>query len=489
MSGYLILLPAAVLLAAGLLAGLFPFKSKKALFGFTAASILAALALHIGIALTPEAETSCTLFTFAGDLPVYFHADTASRLFGILFTFMWLMAAVAAFEYIPHEGAEERYFCFYLLAGSSLSALCYAGNFVTFYVFFEVLSLTSMPLVLHSLTHESIMAALKYLFYSLAGAFLGLFGIFLFASEGNALTFTPGGCLPGNALSSLQLTAIFLMILGFGTKAGMFPMHGWLPTAHPVAPAPASAVLSGVITKAGVLGILRILYFVAGPSLLRGTWVQKAFLALTLITVFMGSMMAYQENILKKRMAYSTVSQVSYVLFGFAALHPLAFAGALMHVVFHSLVKDTLFLSAGAIILKTGKTKVSELYGIGKQMPVTLWCFTLVSITLVGIPPTSAFVSKWYLAVGALASGLPVYSWLGPAILLISALLTAGYLLPISIHGFLPGEEYEDKVLPYCEASPLMTGPMIILTALAVGLGIWAGPLLQVITRISGPLF
>ena len=489
MSGFLILLPAAVLAAAGLAAGLVPWKSKKALFGMTAASILLALALHLGIACTPAEQTAFTLFTIAGDLPVFFTADTAGKLFGLLFTFMWLMAAIAAFEYIPHEGAENRYFCFYLLAGSSLSAICYSGNFVTFYIFFEVLSLTSMPLVLHSLTHESIMAALKYLFYSLAGAFLGLFGIFLFASEGNTLPFTPGGCIPRDALSPVQLTAIFLMILGFGTKAGMFPMHGWLPTAHPVAPAPASAVLSGVITKAGVLGILRIVYYVAGPDMLRGTWVQQAFLALTLITVFMGSMMAYQENILKKRMAYSTVSQVSYVLFGFAAMHPLAFAGALMHVVFHSLVKDTLFLSAGAIILKTGKTKVSNLAGIGKQMPVTLWCFTLVSITLVGIPPTSAFVSKWYLAVGSLASGIPVYSWLGPAILLISALLTAGYLLPISIRGFLPGEEFDDKVLPSCEASVLMTGPMIVLTVLAVGLGIWAGPLLDVISRISAPLF
>lgn len=165
-------------------------------------------------------------------------------------------------------------------------------------------------------------------------------------------------------------------------------MHGWLPTAHPVAPAPASAVLSGVITKAGVLGIIRSVYYVAGPDMIKGTWVQYTWIILSILTIFMGSMMAYKEKVLKKRLAYSTVSQVSYILFGLSVMQPIAFVGALMHVIFHSLVKNTLFVSAGAIICKTGKTKVRQLVGIGKEMPVTMWCFTLVSLTLIGIPPT-----------------------------------------------------------------------------------------------------
>lgn len=132
------------------------------------------------------------------------------------------------------------------------------------------------------------------------------------------------------------------MIIGFGTKAGMLPMHGWLPTAHPVAPAPASAVLSGVITKAGVLGIIRSVYYVAGPDMIKGTWVQYTWIILSILTIFMGSMMAYKEKVLKKRLAYSTVSQVSYILFGLSVMQPIAFVGALMHVIFHSLVKNTL---------------------------------------------------------------------------------------------------------------------------------------------------
>lgn len=159
------------------------------------------------------------------------------------------------------------------------------------------------------------------------------------------------------------------MLLGFGAKAGLYPLHGWLPTAHPAAPSPASAVLSGVITKAGVLGLLRVIYCFLGAQNLRGTWVQTVLMALSLLTVFIGSLLAYREHHLKKRLAWSTVSQVSYVVFGLSTLHPLGLLGAMLHVVCHSLVKDVLFMGAGAVILKTGETQVDALRGIGKRMP------------------------------------------------------------------------------------------------------------------------
>ena len=484
----LTVIPLLLCLLAGLAVGIAPKRPAHQIHVITAAVLLVNLGLAVWIALLPADALQLTLFHITKELPIAFRVDGMGKLFSLLIAFVWLMAGVAAFEYMHHEGAESRFFGFYLAVAGVLSALCYSGNLLTYYLFFEMMSLLSMPLVLHSLSHDAIMAALKYLFYSMAGAFLMLFGLFLFASRGSELVFTPGGCLEGLTGGTTAQIALFLMIVGFGTKAGMFPMHGWLPTAHPVAPAPASAVLSGVITKAGVLGIIRVVYYLTGPEVLRGTWVQTAWLVLTLITVFMGSMMAYQENVLKKRMAYSTVSQVSYVLFGLALLHPAAFTGAVLHVVFHSLVKDTLFLSAGAIILKTGRTKVSELAGIGRKMPVTMWCFTLVSITLVGIPPTSAFLSKWYLAVGSLETGIPVISWLGPVVLLISALLTAGYLLTISIKGFFPGPE-EAGDGKNCEPTWRFTLPMITMTVLAVGLGIWAGPLLRVVSDLAALLF
>ncbi len=489
MTGIWMLFPLALSLAGGLAAGLLRWRSRRGLLWLTGLALAANLAVTLGLCLSPSAQLSLPAFAVSPELLILFKADGLGKLFALLFSFVWLMAGIAAFEYMEHEQDNPRFFCFYLIVGGALSAACWAGNLFTYYILFELMTLTSMPLVLHSLSHESIMAALKYLFYSMGGAFLTLFGIFLFLTEGWTLDFVPGGCLGLGSLNGRELLAAFLMVLGFGTKAGLFPMHGWLPTAHPVAPAPASAVLSGVITKAGVLGIIRCVYYVLGAGLLRGSWVQLAWIVMTLITVFMGSMMAYQEDLLKKRMAYSTVSQVSYVLFGLAALHPVAYVGALLHVVFHSLVKDTLFLSAGAIIIKTGKTRVSQLAGIGREMPATLWCFTLVSITLIGIPPTSAFLSKWYLALGALESGIPTVRWLGPAVLLLSALLTAGYLLTVAIKAFLPGDGIAMEKVEKHEPGIAMLLPMLVMTVLAVGLGIWPGALLDAVQGLAGLVF
>lgn len=417
--------------------------------------------------------------------------DPLGMIFAAFFAFIFVLVGLAAKEYMEHEGGVVKFYVCFCLTLVMLELLCFAGNFFTFYLFFEGMTFVSMPMVMHSRSHEAIMAALKYLFYSVGGAFLTLFGFFLFVSKGFDLGFVPGGSTGAEPLSQLELFAVFLMIIGFGTKAGMFPMHGWLPTAHPVAPSPASAVLSGVITKAGVLGIIRCVYYVVGCDRVRGTWVQTAFLVLSLITVFMGSMMAYTEKVLKKRLAYSTVSQVSYVLFGLALMNPIAFVGAVLHVFFHSIVKNLLFLSAGAIIMKSGRTLVSELAGIGRKMPVTIWCFTLCSITLIGIPPTSAFMSKWYLGVGSLESGIPIIRWLGPVILLISALLTAGYLLTVSLDAFFGKEEAVDKSEEK-DTHGVISDPgimyritMIILTVLAVGLGILPAVLSGMIENIA----
>lgn len=488
MDTYFLLVPAFLPVIAGILQIFIPFGKRQHMLYYNGAVLVIFLLSALAVTFGPG-EQSLSLLTFAPGLHLYFNVDLVSKLFSTLVAVIWLLVGLAAFEYMGHEKNEKHFYVFYLIVGGVLAALCYSGNLFTMYVFYELMTLTSMPMVLHSLTHEAIMAALKYMFYSVGGAFMVLFGFFVFASEGNGLYFAPGGVLDASNMSAMTLPAVFMMIVGFGTKAGMFPMHGWLPTAHPVAPAPASAVLSGVITKAGVLGIIRSVFYIAGPELIRGTWVQYTWIVLALTTVFMGSMLAYKENVLKKRMAYSTVSQVSYILFGLSTLHPIGFIGALMHVIFHSLVKNTLFVSAGAIIYKTGKTKVDQLLAIGKEMPVTMWCFTLVSLTLIGIPPTSAFVSKWYLASGALDSGIPVASWLGPVILLISAVLTAGYLLTISIKGFLPGNTFDYSTLENHEPGLLMLVPMIVMTAGAVLFGVFPAPLVGLISDIVQLVF
>ena len=429
-----------------------------------------------------------TLLQLTDRLSVEFRLDALGAFFLSFIAVVWLLAGIFSLEYLHHEQNRKRFWGFYLLTLSSLQGLCLSGNLVTMYLFFEMMTLVSMPLVLHTQTHEAVMAGLKYLFYSMFGAYSALFGVFVFYSMGENLSFVPGGILNVSATAEhagLLHLAIFCMILGFGVKAGMFPMHAWLPTAHPVAPAPASAVLSAIIVKGGVLAIIRSVYYIAGADLIRGTWVQYAWLGLACFTVFLGSMLAYNEKVLKKRLAYSSVSQASYILLGLAILNPAALTGSLLHVLFHALIKTALFLSAGAIIYKTGCTRVDQLRGIGKEMPVTIWCYTFVSLALIGIPPASGFISKWYLAVGLLDSGVSVISWLGPVILLVSALLTAGYLLPITITGFLPGNDFDYASLEKKEPSWKMIVPLLVLAAAALITGIFPGGLIEFLQGIA----
>lgn len=439
-------------------------------------------------------ERELVLFTLLDGIPVYFHIDAVGRLFVAVVSLIWMAAAVYALVYMKHEGEEKRFFGFYLILYGVLVGLDFSGNLVTMYLFYELMTLVSMPLVLHNGSREAIMAALKYLFYSICGAYGGLFGIFVLRRYCDSLFFESGGVLNPAAAKGhegILLAAVFVMLVGFGAKAGMFPLHAWLPTAHPVAPSPASAVLSAIIVKSGVLAVIRVVYYVVGADFLRGTWVQYTWMTLALLTVFMGSMLAFREQVFKKRLAYSTVSQVSYILFGLSLFTPDGFTGALLHVVVHAIVKCGLFLAAGVFLYRFGCTKVEQLVGIGRKIPKTLWCYLLFSLALVGIPPTGGFISKWYLAQGALQSGMGIFSWLGPVVLLVSALLTAGYLLPVAMKGFFPGQEAEEsadqETVPVRERelSYAMLVPLMVLAAAAVLTGIFPGPLIRYASRIA----
>ena len=432
-------------------------------------------------------DRSLVLFHLTPTIPVLLKLDNVGRLFAGFISVVFLCVGIYSFEYMHHEKNEKRFYTFYLLTLAALMGLSLCGSIVTLYMFYEAMTLLSLPLVTHTMTKEAVAAGIKYLIYSVIGASLALAGIFFLNNYATTLTFTAGGVLDMEKVAgheSLLLAVFFLMVLGFSVKAGMFPLHGWLPTAHPVAPAPASAVLSGVITKAGVLGIIRVIYYLVGPDFLRGTWVQIAWLILAIVTVFLGSMLAFKEGVFKKRLAYSTVSQVSYVLFGLFTMTQWGVMGALLHIIFHSIIKNTLFMTAGAVIYKTGKTRVSELTGIGKQMPVAMWCYTIVSMGLIGIPPTCGFISKWYLAQGGLATAF-TWNWVGPAVLLVSAILTAGYLFSIVIRGFFPGNEIKREDLPKAEPTLVMLAPMIVLAALCLLLGMFPTALTGFVSGIA----
>ena len=479
----MILLPALAALVLPLL------KSGQSKHRCVVLSLALEAVLAANAMLLPEREL--VLLSITESLTFALKLDGISKLFMAIAAFGFLLTGIYAFRYLEHEEKQERFFTFFLLSQAALMGMDFSRNLITMYLFFEMITLLSMPLVLHDRTEEAVRGALKYLFYSVAGAFLALGCIFFLSQYCTTMEFVPGGALDAEKLAgheTLIQVVVFLGVVGFGAKAGMYPLHGWLPTAHPVAPAPASAVLSGIIAKAGVLAIIRVIYFSVGAEFLRGTWVQQTWIGLALLTVFMGSMMAYREKVFKKRLAYSSVSQISYALVGLFFLTPESALGGLLHVLFHATIKVCLFLVAGSFIHNTGRHKVDEFAGFGKAMPKTLWGFTLAALALIGIPPASGFVSKWYLALGALDSGMAVYSWLAPVVLLISALLTAGYLLPITVSGFFPGK---DVALPEKndEGGWAMVAPIWILAGLTLILGLCAGQLVPLMEQLAASLF
>ncbi len=464
--------------------------SVRGLHAYTAAVLILSAAAALYAAWTGEREA--VLFTLLDKIPIYFRIDGIGCLFVTLVSIIWLAVGLYSFVYMEREGEEKRFFGLYLLLYGVLVGLDFAGNLITMYLCYELMTLVSMPMVLHNGSRESIMAALKYLFYSMCGAYGGLFGIVFLYRYCDTFNFTAGGTLNIAAAQEhrgILLAAVFVMLLGFGAKAGMFPLHSWLPAAHPAAPSPASAVLSGIIVKSGVLAVIRTVYYIVGPDFLRGTWVQYGWMTLALITVFMGSLLAYREPVLKKRLAYSTVSQISYILFGLSLLTPDAMTGALLHTAAHALIKCGLFLTAGIFLYQFGYTRVDQLDGMGKRMPRTMWCYTIFAMALIGIPLTGGFISKWYLAQGALRSGIEVYSWLGPVVLLVSALLTAGYLLPVTMKGFFPGEEAASMDLKKKEPSLQMGIPLVLLAALVLLMGILPNPLIRFLYDIVSPVF
>ncbi|MDO4530883.1 MAG: proton-conducting transporter membrane subunit [Bacillota bacterium] len=488
MSGnVLLLLPMILPFIFGLIIGFQKEEKQRNTLVFIAMAVEAALVWYLCMG-----DHAAVLWTLTDRLSIAYHTDGLAKFFACLISTIWLIVAVFSMEYIKHEKNPSRFFMFYTFSLAALMSLCFSENMMTLYLSYEFMTVLTVPLVIHAGTPEAVSAGLKYLGYSIFGAGLGLMGFFFLNTYCDTTSFIAGGTLNMALIEgreNMMLIVFFLMILGFGCKAGMFPLHAWLPTAHPVAPSPASAVLSGIITKGGVIAIIRVTYYLFGADFLRGSWAQMAVLTLSVITIFMGSMLAYKEKHLKRRLAYSTVSNVSYVVFGLMLLCPAGFMGALLQVVFHAVAKNILFLCAGAIIYKAHKTMVADLVGIGKEMPVVMWTFTIAALSLIGIPPTAGFVSKWYLAQGGLMPEMGAIGFIGVAVLMVSALLTAGYLMSIVMKGFFPGKSFDYASLKVKEPNYLMTVPLVLLAAAVVGMGILPAPLLDVIGGISGMIF
>lgn len=415
-----------------------------------------------------------TLWKINDVLTFSYKVDIISKIFLIVIVLSWIAAGVYSLYYMDGKAKLKRYYAFYIVLFFIMCAMAVSANLFTYYANYELMTLFSAPLVMHDQTKEARMAGFKYLMYSFFGAYFVLFGFCVLNKYCSSLFFIDGGTINLDAVNGhegIVLFAVFALIIGFGVKAGMWPFHAWLTSAHPIAVSPASAVLSGVIVKAGVTGIIRVVYYLVGADFVRGTWVQKTWLILSLLTVLMGSTLAYFEPVLKRRLAYSTISNASYILFGLALLQDMAYEGALLQFVAHAFGKVALFLIAGVLIHVTGSTRVEDMRGVGRKHPVMMWCYIFAALSMIGIPPTGGFLAKWYLMIGSIKSDIPVIYWLGPVVLLVSALLTAGYLLPLAIKGFIPGEDYVDDGLKHKLPLTCML-PIIFMTVLSLLVGI-----------------
>lgn len=472
-----------------ILAGIILFKmdkikSRKVMVGMVGAVLATCGTMILSISSSINGMQEAFHLYLNEYMTIAFLVDEISIIFVSLTTIVWFLCAIYGYVYMTHESNERQFWGCYLIVYGIIVALDFSANLITFYIFYEFMTLTSLLLVLHNKSRKAVMAGLKYLFYSFFGAQLVLFGIYFLTKYANTnlLTFSGKGILDIAILQGNEgflLVIAMMMMIGFGVKAGAFPFHAWLTSAHPVAPSPASAVLSGIIVKAGILGNIRLVYFIFGIEFLQGTWVQSTWIILCLITIFMGSMLAFRTKILKLRLAYSTISQLSYILLGLAFMTEHSFIGAISQVVVHGITKAALFLIVGTIIFQTGKRNIEELEGMGKQMPILMILFTIASLSLIGIPPLGGFVSKWYLGIGALDARLGILSLIAPIVLIISALLTAGYLLPIAIMSFYPKQ---DIVVVKKEAPLGMLIAISILIILIIFIGCYPEPMLAFIS-------
>ncbi len=409
------------------------------------------------------------------NMDLVLHADALSLLFVTLSGVLWGMTTIYAIGYLEGSPHRSRFFGFFSLCVFATIGVALAGNLITFLIFYELLTLTTFPLIAHRGTPASRRAARVYLVYTMCGGALLLAGVVWLKAIAGSLEFTAVGVLSQMPqLDPLHLQLIFvLMIAGFGVKAALVPLHGWLPIAM-AAPAPVSALLHAVaVVKAGAFGIVRLVYDVYGVEFARELGLTLGLGAVAAVTIIYGSVRALYQDDLKKRLAYSTVSQVSYITLGVAIAGPIATIGGIVHLVNQGLMKITLFFCAGNVAETLGIHEISRMNGVGRRMPWTMGAFTLAALGMIGVPPMAGFVTKWYLGVGAVqADGHWVL-----AVLAVSSLLNAAYFLPI-IHAvwFRPQEQPwpAEHHFGRLETHWMLLMPPLVTAALALAMGLLA---------------
>ncbi|MCI0469297.1 MAG: monovalent cation/H+ antiporter subunit D family protein, partial [Nitrospirae bacterium] len=430
-----------------------------------------------------------TLFHLMPGLEIKFRADAFGMLFALGAAFLWVFTTFYSIGYMRPIKAESqtRFFSCFAIALSTTMGVAFSANLFTMFIFYEGLSIITYPLVGHKEDETSLAGARKYAIYLLGAAKIFLVtAIILTYNLAGTLEFTKGGIFPAavQAAHPILLSVIFIFFLYGFAKCAVMPLHGWLPAAM-VAPTPVSALLHAVaVVKTGVFTVLRVIFFIFGTDLMKTLGVDVITMFLASFTIIMASVIALSRDNLKARLAFSTISQLSYIVLGAAMLTPSAMIGGISHITMHAFAKITLFFCAGSIYVSAHKTEISQLSGIAKKMPWTMTAFAIGAINMIGVPAVGGFVSKWQLLIGSLE--LKSYAIL--AVLLASTVLNAAYFMPIVYKAFFEKEDdhghgghgHHEEI----KENPFMVVPLFLTAIATFILGIYPDLVIRIATEV-----
>ena len=491
MSSLILVIPILVPIIGGYLIIPLGFKNRKVRDAY-AMAVVCITSILTWICLWKVGIVSATLYSFTRGFSIDLRADEPARLFATMVSLMWPLVMLYAFEYMSHTKRGNSFFAFYVMTYGVTLGVAFSANMTTLYMFYDLLSLVTIPLVTHYADHESSFAGRKYAAYTIGGASLAFFAVVMTSIYNGAGNFLYGGNLYGPYDPGLMQLVFLFGFFGFGVKAAVFPLHSWLPTAS-VAPTPVTALLHAVaVVNTGVFAIMRLAWYTYGPDFLKGTLCLKIAQAFAVFTLVYAACLAVKQRHFKRRLAFSTISNLSYMLFGILLMTPEGLEAGLLHMVFHGIIKITLFMCAGAFMHETMHSYVYEINGVGRKMPVTFAMYTISALSLVGIPGLCGFISKLHLVLGGLEEGSAL-AVIGSAALMLSAFLCAIYTLSVSVRAFFPMEGTDryigadDYVAK--EVGALMLLPICTFTLVNVIFGLFPGPLTSFIEKMAWGIF
>ncbi len=449
-------------------------------------AIVVLTSVLVWVSIFAVRRESIQLYSFTSGFSIDLRLDGLSGLFAGMVSLMWPFVMVYAFEYMENANKKNRFFTFYVMTYGVTLGVAFAANMTTLYTFIEMLTLVTIPLISHYENPESIFAARNYAAFTIGGTGLAFFAVVMTTVYGGGGEFIFGGSLNVSEITPMLQAAFLFGFFGFGVKAAVFPLYSWLPVAS-VAPTPVTALLHAVaVVNSGVFAVTRLVWFTYGPGLLSGTVSGTIVLLTAVFTMVFAAAMALKERHFKRRLAFSTVSNLSYMLFGILLLTPYGLKAGLLHMVFHGIIKMSLFLCAGAFMHVTGNEYIYEVNGVGKRMPLTFVLYTLAALSLAGVPLFCGFVSKYNLVSAGIEAG-SAQSLSGVFGLIISAFLCAMYTLSVSVRAFFPMKEtdrYSDRP-EVKETGKRMLLPIVFFGILNIALGINPGPVEAVIEKIA----